>query len=1289
MDEPRSVPGYVELRLESGDARSEFRPISLPTTSGADAESPSGLQPWHGRALRIALAMKGGLSLAVWIGGAIAELDVLRRIRIYRDGERPRALLYHIGHHVDAAGDSAPLVDRAEHYARYLASRGYDHVEFDVLAGASAGGLNGVLYATAQRAGVGFDTILDTWLTTGSAWGLLQTGSPTSFDSVMRGDTYFWPEVAKAIDTIARDKQYCDRLRAHQVVIDLSATLIDAVDSSDRTTSEGRAQFRFVGDDDDRGVAGRAIPDRRTATSHDYATDVARIAYAARTTSSFPAMFEPALIYSGSTALENEHGWERPMQAGDVRAVDAPDMRMVFNAHRADATTHPFRVVDGGLLDNIPIDRALNAVRDLPAEEHIHRAIIYLDPSPKETAALFRRPTAYEAARPTLTYRKVGDRERFAPESQTTRTDVASRLVATTIASLRKRSARESRDDEIEEVDLVRAAISVIKARNELLAVRMDGSAPSGPKLKDARRAYAYYRASSDLELLTPALTHPGEWMLGTDLPERPELTALGRIGIVHVETAFRIAAEDIQEDMRGDEARHEAVLGGRQSIVDACLTTLSWIRAIEHTAFQEGVLHLLDADVGARHRRDIRTQLNGLLREARLGRDCAMLATLRELQGLMRGRSLSAEGAKQLGAAWNRHDTEPTEDLQSHWNRLDGIVARLFELSEHVDGMAATTDRWQRTPWSQLRRGSAPDRFARQLPLIFGGNGIPQPISSVRFHRIGSDVQPARPAEYRKLLEDQLLRGYRGALTRPIDELDAVTVHNYLEESCLRSNAKLAGLRTANLAGFLSRHWRVNDWWWGRLDAAAGIVEFFDALPAAPGKRTTENAAQSPIRPQVPLAAVVLRDVHDALLLQLGRSKNSPLPAVRVDRTRRKGTPPPDQPSGPRQLRERMVRGTQGLEALSDSYRTAIASRTLRAASSAITRGTGRVSITRMAHWALRPLAAIAPAFVSRPRLALLFAFLVSGALLMWPPATIWPIPPPKMNTTTIAWMGSTVVLVVIVWIRLLAAIRSKRMRLRRILEHTTTKVRTRAVIAAAERRARAGRVALDTLTIATGAAVIAVDLMYGIATVLFWAALIMFVGVSAAAIHAAQTVPFTLAKTRPATIYAAIGAFAAVVATIGVRALPVLPAPGALWEQAAWHAGGALLIGIAVALTLLAGCFGRPWLVLLPVLLVGLAAAAAAAGVTFAFDTFIEPVRQIAEVLVVGWFAGTVLWWAPWWRGRGTKPEDAPSDAAIDLDWRSVLSQPSTAGPTEPARRRRPAPRRPQAGAAAPAVS
>ena len=45
-----------------------------------------------GRVLRLALAMRGGVSLAVWIGGAVAELDLLRSLRVYTQVDSGRVL---------------------------------------------------------------------------------------------------------------------------------------------------------------------------------------------------------------------------------------------------------------------------------------------------------------------------------------------------------------------------------------------------------------------------------------------------------------------------------------------------------------------------------------------------------------------------------------------------------------------------------------------------------------------------------------------------------------------------------------------------------------------------------------------------------------------------------------------------------------------------------------------------------------------------------------------------------------------------------------------------------------------------------------------------------------------------------------------------------------------------------------------------------------------------------------------------------------------------------------------
>ena len=78
------------------------------------------MSPRRRRQLRLALSMNGGVSLAVWIGGAVSEIDCLRR------------------------GD--------EFWGDLLEGCGFQREALvDVMTGASAGGLNAVLMAQAIR----------------------------------------------------------------------------------------------------------------------------------------------------------------------------------------------------------------------------------------------------------------------------------------------------------------------------------------------------------------------------------------------------------------------------------------------------------------------------------------------------------------------------------------------------------------------------------------------------------------------------------------------------------------------------------------------------------------------------------------------------------------------------------------------------------------------------------------------------------------------------------------------------------------------------------------------------------------------------------------------------------------------------------------------------------------------------------------------------------------------------------------------------------------------------------
>ena len=112
-------------------------------SDGEDANQPQ-------RELRVALAMRGGVSLAVWIGGAVSELDLARRgVIAARLADTERASFW---------GAALPdEIDRASIYAEVLSKLGYTSISFDVLAGASAGGLNAAIYGLAQSVGKDID----------------------------------------------------------------------------------------------------------------------------------------------------------------------------------------------------------------------------------------------------------------------------------------------------------------------------------------------------------------------------------------------------------------------------------------------------------------------------------------------------------------------------------------------------------------------------------------------------------------------------------------------------------------------------------------------------------------------------------------------------------------------------------------------------------------------------------------------------------------------------------------------------------------------------------------------------------------------------------------------------------------------------------------------------------------------------------------------------------------------------------------------------------------------------
>jgi hypothetical protein len=885
--------------------------LDAPDTHGPKPDFARGQA--FGRSLRVALAMKGGVSLAVWIGGAVAELDILRRIRLIRVGADVHRYLL-----TDPTDPKGALIrDRARVYAAALEARQYDRIEFDVLAGASAGGLNSVLYGVAQRQGVAVDAVLDVWLDSGDIWKLLRRPGLPGVESALMGDEYFWPRVGHALRTIYGTTGNPDHV-TERIVVDLSATIVDHEDLSKVGPQEQGGHFHFVGDlyapDRERGraVALRPVtplPDKKQepagwpfrGVGGEYDADLARLAYAARSTSSFPGAFEPALIWSPpTTPLETG---QRPTPTGEP-----VNMQFAFHLQRdgVDGAPWPFRIVDGGVTDNVPIDRAFRAVRDMPADSFGNRAILYLEPDPKAIVRVLE-PSG-----------SVPPPAAAAPSRR--RKDGFSNFVRTVRAGIGGRGIRESAEDEIGAIEEYRRQLYLEQGRDEAYAVVAAAAAPGWDRVR-ARRAYVRYRSAADFGLLTRVLCNPSLWQLGSDLPERPRRDPVGGEALVALDARLiRKYDELVTSDKRDDAVLREGILEGAQSLVDASRSALAWLRELEELAFLGQFALRVRSDtekdkgsapdphpalllpVG-----DVRPKLMEVSANARRARDA-------EFDAMLLARENPPEGPPpSVVAGWLKAQSNGVAAVASDWATLDRVTATLVSMTKALgaDAVGETADGLRESPWAAVP--SVPVFEAADLAPFAAARGIPEPVSAIRFASITGSEAPSPDLEFPQLpilREAQIASIVESWLPLGWDEFRSAVAKQKIP-SHLDAEAKLAGSTLFHFGAFLSTTWRSNDWWWGRLDAAAGILRFIDSLPKP------DPDAESTLHADITAAQVAV--------LAHQQTVDSTLPA-----------------NDPRTPRSDMSAGAHTLSNLRPGYVVAIASRGVRIVARGLGRGWG-----------------------------------------------------------------------------------------------------------------------------------------------------------------------------------------------------------------------------------------------------------------------------------------------------------------------------------------------------------
>jgi predicted acylesterase/phospholipase RssA len=304
--------------------------------------------------LRLALVLNGGVSLAVWMGGVLHELDLLRRA----SAESP---------------SQAPSYDN-QVFERWRDLSGDRRITVDVIAGSSAGGLNGAMLATAIAGGGTLDPggvggrpwLRKQWEELGAmVTGRLLPRAGTDAKSLLDGD-YFSRQLENVLRVLAAvNGNGSTDSDGSQVTLFITATGLGkhAYTARDAALTEfAVADHRFLY---------RFSNPSRSSAGNDF-SDVTCLTEACRATASLPGAFAPV---------------------DETEPLAKSRVRPAWGAG-------PTALIDGGVIDNAPFGPVLDEIVRRPIDGPFDRYVLYLVPSPGGAAPDQTGPDAEPESEP-------------------------------------------------------------------------------------------------------------------------------------------------------------------------------------------------------------------------------------------------------------------------------------------------------------------------------------------------------------------------------------------------------------------------------------------------------------------------------------------------------------------------------------------------------------------------------------------------------------------------------------------------------------------------------------------------------------------------------------------------------------------------------------------------------------------------------------------------------------------------------------------------------------------------
>lgn len=348
--------------------------------------------------LRLALICYGGVSLAVYMHGITREIwHLVRASRAYLEN-RPSG-----GGSEDSYRELLELIE-AKSGTRL-------RVLTDIVAGASAGGINGVFLSQAIVTGQSLEPLTDMWLDNADVEVLLDPdarplsrfskfwAAPIAWAILRRRGGAVERTVAKeAQDEVATKLSGFVRARWFQPPFGgrvFSALLLDALQAMEKQAGgqpllpAGQPLDLFVTVTDFHGHHEQLqlnSPSNVTENEHrltigfstrgqdaEVLAHSAELVFAARATASFPGAFPPftvreldGLLQSRSVSWDGREGFLK---------------RILPQQFEAETVEDAF-LIDGSVLANAPFAQAIEALRNRPARREVDRRFVYIDPKP-------------------------------------------------------------------------------------------------------------------------------------------------------------------------------------------------------------------------------------------------------------------------------------------------------------------------------------------------------------------------------------------------------------------------------------------------------------------------------------------------------------------------------------------------------------------------------------------------------------------------------------------------------------------------------------------------------------------------------------------------------------------------------------------------------------------------------------------------------------------------------------------------------------------------------------------